>query len=177
MARRGRRKQLKEIDADEYEDEIWLAYVEPQYENEFSRMIVAQNRSYAPKSHVDNANKHRALVKTQYANLNPNIEIPVPKIIRIRKAAIDLIEYDEAREEARLNNEEIKNLDQPADPVDLHVDYGHDLPAYIYSSGRKPYVKKDVPRKRNREFKINEFVDSTRAIIGSSGDDSDQPRG
>lgn len=29
MARRGRRKQLKEIDADEYEDEIWLAYVEP----------------------------------------------------------------------------------------------------------------------------------------------------
>ena len=26
---RKRRKKLKEIDADEYEDEIWLAYVEP----------------------------------------------------------------------------------------------------------------------------------------------------
>ena len=49
MNRRNRRKQLKEIDADEYEDEIWLAYVEPQYENEFSRMIVAQNRGYVPK--------------------------------------------------------------------------------------------------------------------------------
>ena len=44
QARRARRKTLKEIDADEYEDEIWLAYVEPQYENEFSRMIVAQNK-------------------------------------------------------------------------------------------------------------------------------------
>jgi len=38
---RKRRKKLKEKDADEYEDEIWLAYVEPQYENEFSRMIAA----------------------------------------------------------------------------------------------------------------------------------------
>ena len=29
QARRNRRKTLREIDADEYEDEIWLAYVEP----------------------------------------------------------------------------------------------------------------------------------------------------
>ena len=57
MARRNRRKCLKEIDADEYEDEIWLAYVEPQYENEFSRMLVAQNRSYVPKVDQDKANK------------------------------------------------------------------------------------------------------------------------
>jgi hypothetical protein len=28
-ARQNRRKTMKEIDADEYEDEIWLAYVEP----------------------------------------------------------------------------------------------------------------------------------------------------
>lgn len=33
---------MKEIDADEYEDEIWLAYVEPQYENEYSKMLAAQ---------------------------------------------------------------------------------------------------------------------------------------
>lgn len=39
---RKRRKKLKEVDADEYEDEIWLAYVEPQYENEYSKMIAAQ---------------------------------------------------------------------------------------------------------------------------------------
>lgn len=29
LARQNRRKKMKEIDADEYEDEIWLAYVEP----------------------------------------------------------------------------------------------------------------------------------------------------
>ena len=37
--RKFRKKKLKEIDPDEYEDEIWLAYVEPQYENEYSRMM------------------------------------------------------------------------------------------------------------------------------------------
>lgn len=44
MEKRNRRKKLKEIDPEEYEDEIWLAYVEPQYENEYSRMLAAQNR-------------------------------------------------------------------------------------------------------------------------------------
>ena len=42
--KRFRKKKLKEIDPEEYEDEIWLAYVEPQYENEYSRMLAAQNR-------------------------------------------------------------------------------------------------------------------------------------
>jgi hypothetical protein len=54
-ARRTRRKTLKEIDADEYEDEIWLAYVEPQYENEYSKMVAAQNRILLPKKEDDQA--------------------------------------------------------------------------------------------------------------------------
>lgn len=33
---------MKQKDLEEYEDEIWLAYVEPQYENEYSKMIAAQ---------------------------------------------------------------------------------------------------------------------------------------
>ena len=45
----------------------------------------------------------------------------------------------------------------------------------MYSSGymRRPNTNKVGPRKRKREFKINEFVDSSRAIIGSSQEDSD----
>lgn len=43
--RKFRKKKLKEIDPDEYEDEIWLAYVEPQYENEYSRMMATQQRT------------------------------------------------------------------------------------------------------------------------------------
>jgi hypothetical protein len=44
--KQNRKKKLKQIDVDEYEDEIWLAYVEPQYENEYSRML-ATMRSQA----------------------------------------------------------------------------------------------------------------------------------
>lgn len=42
--------------------------------------------------------------------LNRNVEIPVPKTITIKKAAIDLVEYDEAREIARVKGDEIFNL-------------------------------------------------------------------
>ena len=173
MDRRTRRKQLKEIDADEYEDEIWLAYVEPQYENEFSRMIVAQNRSYAPKVDNDKVNRHREAVKKQMDKLNPNTEVPVPKSIYIKKAAIDLVEYDEAREDMRNKNEDVKNLSQPADPVNLDMDAGNDLPAYMYSAaGYRRAPVKTGPRKRHRDYKCNEFVDSSRAIIGSSQEDA-----
>ena len=54
--------------------------------------------------------------------LNPNITVPVPKTIEIWKAAIDLVEYDEAREAARYADKEIQDLSQPADPVNLTVD-------------------------------------------------------
>ena len=44
---------MKEIDADEYEDEIWLAYVEPQYENEYSKMLAAQRTPHIMKQFDD----------------------------------------------------------------------------------------------------------------------------
>ena len=120
MNRRNRRKTLKEIDADEYEDEIWLAYVEPQYENEFSRMIVAQNKPLQRKQFEDEqAQAKREFVRKEMAKLNPNTEIPLPKRIMIKKAAIDFAEYDYVRQMARERGEVIKNLDEPADPVQL----------------------------------------------------------
>ena len=48
---------------------------------------------------------HRAMVKKQLETLNPNTDIPVPKTIMIRKAAVDLACYDDARELARVNNQ------------------------------------------------------------------------
>lgn len=44
---------MKEIDADEYEDEIWLAYVEPQFENEYSKMLAAQRQPHIMKQFDD----------------------------------------------------------------------------------------------------------------------------
>lgn len=86
-----------------------------------------------------------------------------------------MIEYDEARELTRARNEEVRNLSQPADPVNLHFDNGENLPAYMYSAGcYRKAPSKTGPRKRQREYKINEFVDSSRAIIGSSQEESDE---
>ena len=105
------------------------------------------------------------------SNLNPNVEVPWPKTVMLKKAAIDLVEFDHARELARACGEEVFNLSQPADPLNLQFDLGNDLPAYIYSATgalRRPGPNTGGPRKRHRDYKCNEFVDSTRAIIGSS---------
>lgn len=44
---------MKEIDADEYSDEVWLAYVEPQYENEYAKMLAAQRTPWVLKQFDD----------------------------------------------------------------------------------------------------------------------------
>lgn len=41
------------------------------------------------------------------SNLNPNCEVPWPKTIMLKKAALDLVEYDNARELARACGEEV----------------------------------------------------------------------
>jgi hypothetical protein len=53
------------------------------------------------------------------ATLNQNTEIPVPKTIMIKKVAINLAEYDDARENLRQEGKEIFDLDEPASPVNL----------------------------------------------------------
>ena len=82
-------------------------------------MLVAQNRQYVPKADQDRVQKHRELVKKQMGSLNPNVEVPFPKTIMMKKAAIDLVEFDHARELARACGEEVHNLSQPADPLNL----------------------------------------------------------
>ena len=65
-------------------------------------MIVAQNKPLMRKPNEDDQSmRKREDVKRQLALLNPNTDIPIPKRIMIRKAAIDLVEYDSARQLAR----------------------------------------------------------------------------
>lgn len=45
--------------------------------------------------------------------LNPNVEIPQPKLIELKKIAIDLEEYDDTRK----YGQRAENLSQPADPL------------------------------------------------------------
>ena len=61
-------------------------------------MIVAQNKPLQRKQFEDEqAQAKREFVKNQMAKLNPNTDIPLPKRIMIKKAAIDLVEFDGAR--------------------------------------------------------------------------------
>ena len=80
---------MKEIDQDEYEDEIWLAYVEPQYENEYSKMLAAQRTPLVRKAFDEEQNaEKRKQVQSLLARLNQNVEVPVPKTLTILKAAL-----------------------------------------------------------------------------------------
>lgn len=97
--RKYRKKKLKEIDPDEYEDEIWLAYVEPQYENEYSRMLATMKtqgnpnykRSVNTKEELENCiNESREKVKNIMKMFNPNVEVPEPKLVEINKISIKL---------------------------------------------------------------------------------------
>lgn len=56
---------------------------------------------------------------------------------------------------------------EPADPVDLSTLSTNDF-QYLFNGTRRRRIQRKGPRVRQREFKINEFVDSSRAIIGSS---------
>ena len=100
----------------------------------------------------------------------------MPKCISILKVAIQIPEYDSLR-----YNVNVFDLDEPADPVDLSNIAASDL-QFLFGGGyRRRRNQKKGPRVRQREYKINEFVDSSRAIIGSSqenesGEDSEKSR-
>lgn len=40
-------------------------------------------------------------MQNQYKKLNPNVDVPIPRLVSINKAAIDLVEFDDARDDWR----------------------------------------------------------------------------
>ncbi len=70
---------------------MWLAYVEPQYENEYSRMLAAQRTPHLVKQFDDEQiEQQRGLVKEALGKLNQNVAIPMPKTISVLKLAINI---------------------------------------------------------------------------------------
>jgi hypothetical protein len=94
--------------------------------------------------------------------LNRNVDLPMPKCLAIMKVAIYTPEFDHLRK-----GQNVFDLKEPADPVDLSGLSTSDL-QFLFDGRRRRAFKKTGPRIRHREYKINEFVDSSRAIIGSS---------
>ena len=58
-----------------------------------------------------------------------------------------------------------------ADPMSLHLRHTQvatgDFPAFAYTGYRRTQ-KKTGPRKRHRDYTVNDFVDTSRAVVGSS---------
>lgn len=100
--------------------------------------------------------------------MNPNVEVTEPKIIEIRKAAIKLPQYDKIREGI-----DVKDLLEPA-PC-LENDMFDPSLAYIPLIRKKPFKPKK--KRGENEIKLFDFVDSSKAIAGSSDEEEEQRRG
>jgi len=64
---------------------------------------MAQNKPLAALTTAQNEihNKQRDFMSNQYKKLNPNVDVPIPRLVSINKAAIDLVEFDDARDDWR----------------------------------------------------------------------------
>ena len=99
-----------------------------------------------------------------FALLNPNVEVPYPKLIEINKGAVKLPQYDHLRGEGC---KEVKDIPEPAPSLD-ELTFDPSM-AYIPLIRRKPYKPKR--KKGENDVGILEFVDSSKAIEGSSSDE------
>lgn len=110
-------------------------------------------------------------MQNQYKKLNPNVDVPIPRLVSLNKAAIDLVEFDDARDDWRQRGQEIINLEEPADPVDLTTHNPHiEFDAFAYTGYRRTN-KKTGPRKRHRNYTCNDFVDTSKAVLASSSEE------
>ncbi len=96
--------------------------------------------------------------------LNPNVEIPAPKLLELNKAAIKLPQYDHCRTSGVI----VKDLDKPAP----HLGDAIFDPQLAYIPLYRP---RKAPRKRREEVKLFDFVDSSKAIEGSSSEEERPP--
>lgn len=96
--------------------------------------------------------------------------MPQPKILEIKKLAIQLEEYDDLRKFGKV----AEDLSQPAEDIRL-VEDDVDIEAtnYLLNQGYKSRngVIKKKPKKRKDDYKVCDFVDTTKAVEGSSTED------
>ena len=80
--------------------------------------------------------------------MNPNVEIPQPKTIEIKKLAIFLEDYDELRK----YGQRAEDLSQPADPIMIETAAELDIEAtnYLMNEGYKSRNMVAKPKKKRR---------------------------
>ena len=96
---------------------------------------------------------HKDKIKSMLSKLNPNVEVPEPKLLLISKAAIKLPQYDHLRSRDKV----LPDIPEPAPQL---PGYGEDFLSSFPPLAPRLYKKK----KRNEEVKLFDFVDSSKAI-------------
>jgi hypothetical protein len=103
----------------------------------------------------------------QLQKLNQNVDLPTPKCLLINKAALKMREYE------HLRRSDVFDLAEPAEPVDLSS-----ISKGCSFLGKRKHVNVEKREKvRHREYKVNEFVDSSKVIRGSSAKEQSQASG
>ena len=105
---------------------------------------------------------HKDKIKSMLSKLNPNVEVPEPKLLLISKAAIKLPQYDHLRSRDKV----LPDIPEPAPQL---PGYGEDFLSSFPPLAPRLYKKK----KRNEEVKLFDFVDSSKAIQGSSDEENE----
>lgn len=100
---------------------------------------------------------------------NPNVEVPEPKLLELKKTAINLADYDNLRQDPSI---EIPDLPQPAAPIPLSEDADVLQGLLNYQQAAKRNYKRKT--KKENEVKLLDFVDSSKAIQGSSEEEQTQ---
>lgn len=108
----------------------------------------------------------RQILKSQ---MNPNVDVPVPKTIEILKRAVKLSEYDKSRQGIDKIPDLQKQSSDPLPAVYDHAEGGAELLQAIL--GRKLKFRKQYKKKRGENEIKMEFVDSSKAIQGSSDEE------
>lgn len=107
------------------------------------------------------------------AIFNPNTATPTPRVIEISKIALDFEEYAEMRVQYEAEGKTIKDLNIDPEEAELKPeemkDLGGEIPDWYTAVAPK---KKTGPKKKHPEIKLNDFVDSSKFIKGSSDDDN-----
>ena len=107
--------------------------------------------------------------------LNPNVELPYPKCIELKKLAIDIEEYAELRK----FGQRAEDIPEPADPVVLvnrQEDFDIEATNWLLNEGYKSRAAGMLPKPKKKKHEVhtcNDFVDTTKAIDGTSGSEEE----
>lgn len=106
--------------------------------------------------------------------MNPNVDVPMPKTIQLKKLAINLPEFEELRK----FGQKAADIPEPADAIELNnQNDGLDdteVANWLLNEWNRSKSNSKKPRKRQEQYKVCDFVDTTKAVEGSESSEAEE---